>query len=64
MLLQGQRILITGASRGIGRGTAIECAKHGADIAINASAPSESVDSLVKEIEDLGRKAVVYIGDV
>lgn len=64
MLLQGQRILITGGSRGIGRGTAIECAKHGADIAINASAPSESVDSLVKEIEGLGRKAVVYIGDV
>lgn len=64
MLLQGQRILITGGSRGIGRGAAIECAKHGADIAINASAPSESVDSLVKEIEGLGRKAVVYIGDV
>ena len=64
MLLQGQRILITGGSRGIGRGAAIECAKHGADIAINASAPSESVDSLVKEIEALGRKAVVSIGDV
>jgi L-rhamnose 1-dehydrogenase len=64
MLLQGQRILITGASRGIGRGAAIECAKHGADIGINASAPSDSVDSLVKEIEGLGRRAVVYIGDV
>jgi len=64
MLLQGQRILITGASRGIGRGTAIECAKHGANIAINASAESESVDSLVKEIDALGRKAVVSIGDV
>jgi L-rhamnose 1-dehydrogenase len=64
MLLQGQRILITGASRGIGRGAAIECAKHGADIGINASATSESVDSLVKEIEGLGRKAIVYIGDV
>ena len=64
MLLQGQRILITGGSRGIGRGAAIECAKQGADIAINASAPSDSVDSLVKEIEALGRKAVVSIGDV
>ena len=64
MLLQGQRILITGASRGIGRGTAIECAKHGADIGINAHAESDSVDSLVKEIETLGRKAIVYVGDV
>ena len=64
MLLQGQRILITGASRGIGRSTAIECARHGADIGINAHAESESVDSLVKEIETLGRRAIVYVGDV
>ncbi len=64
MLLTGKRILITGASRGIGRGAAISCAQHGADIGINASAPSEHVDSLVKEIEALGRRASVFIGDV
>ena len=35
MLLAGKTVLITGASRGIGRGTAIECARHGADVALN-----------------------------
>ncbi len=64
MLLQGQRILITGASRGIGRATAIECAKHGADIGLNVFKDPEATASLVKEIEALGRKAVVFDGDV
>lgn len=64
MLLKGKRILITGASRGIGRGAAISCAQQGADIGINALAPSEHVEALVKEVEALGRKASVFIGDV
>lgn len=64
MLLQGQRVLITGASRGIGRATAIECAKHGADIGLNVFKDPEATASLVKEIEALGRKASVFDGDV
>ncbi len=64
MLLEGQKILITGASRGIGRGIALACARHGADIGINASAESESVESLVAELKALGRKSSVYVGDV
>lgn len=36
MLLSNQRVLVTGASRGIGRATALECARHGADIGLNA----------------------------
>jgi len=64
MLLQGQRILITGASRGIGRATAVECARHGADIGLNVFKDPEATASLVAEIEALGRKAVVFDGDV
>ncbi len=64
MLLQGQRVLITGASRGIGRATALECAKHGADVALNVFKDPEATASLVAEIEALGRKAVVFDGDV
>ena len=64
MLLQGQRILITGASRGIGRATAVECAKHGADIGLNVFKDPEATATLVAEIEALGRKAVVFDGDV
>jgi L-rhamnose 1-dehydrogenase len=64
MLLKGQRVLITGASRGIGRATAIECARHGADVGLNVFNDPEATASLVKEIEALGRKAVVFNGDV
>ena len=64
MLLQGQRVLITGASRGIGRATAIECARHGADVALNVFNDDEATASLVREIESLGRKAVAFDGDV
>lgn len=64
MLLQGQRVLVTGASRGIGRATALECAKHGADVGLNVFNDAEATKSLVAEIEALGRKAVVFDGDV
>ncbi|HWU49636.1 MAG TPA: SDR family NAD(P)-dependent oxidoreductase [Asticcacaulis sp.] len=64
MLLEGHRILITGASRGIGRATAIECARHGADIAVNVFKDPEATATLVKEIETLGREIVVFDADV
>ncbi len=64
MLLAGQRVLITGASRGIGRATAIECARHGADIGVNVFKDPEATQTLVAEIEALGRKVVVFDGDV
>ena len=64
MLLDGQRVAITGASRGIGRATAIECARHGADVALNVFKDDAMAASLVAEIEAFGRKAVVFDGDV
>ena len=35
MLLEGKVVLVTGASAGIGRATAIRAAREGADVAIN-----------------------------
>ena len=64
MLLDGQRVAITGASRGIGRAIAIECARHGADIALNVFKDDAMAASLVAEIEAFGRKAVVFDSDV
>ena len=64
MLLQGKTVLVTGASRGIGRATAIECARQGADVAINHWADEANARSAVEEIEALGRRAIAFEGDV
>lgn len=64
MLLAGQKLLVTGASRGIGRATALMCARQGADIGINVFKDADATASLVAEIEAMGRKVAVFDGDV
>lgn len=63
MLLQGKRILITGATHGIGRATALTCAAQGADIGIN-DYRADGAASLIQEIQTLGRRAFFFEGDV
>lgn len=49
MSLEGKTILITGASSGIGKATAIECAKLGASLVIvgrNAERLQQTLESL------------------
>ena len=70
MLLKGKRAIVTGGSRGIGRGISVELAKHGADIIINFHAfdakgeTPVAVKKLVNEIEGMGRKAIAVQGDI
>jgi L-rhamnose 1-dehydrogenase len=64
MLLENKVLLVTGGSSGIGRATAIEAARHGADVAINYLGHDEGARSAVAEIEALGRKAIAIEGDV
>ena len=64
MTLNGRKILITGASRGIGRGCAVEMARAGADIAINYSTRFDDAEAVANEIRDLGRDALVVKADV
>lgn len=64
MLLAGKTVLITGASRGIGRGTAIECARHGADLALNWFRDREGIEETLAAVRALGRKAIAVEGDV
>jgi len=62
MLLEGRVVIITGASRGIGRAVALGCAREGADVVVNyLSGPGAEV---VEEIRALGRRAVPAQGDV
>ncbi|QDU26339.1 Glucose 1-dehydrogenase [Anatilimnocola aggregata] len=63
MNLLGRKALVTGAARGIGRGCALELARAGADVAINDRAASAEAESLVAEIQALGRHAALIDGD-
>lgn len=64
MDLTKQKILVTGGSRGIGRGCALELARAGADVAVNYRSSSQSAESIAEEIRSLGRNALVLQGDV
>jgi L-rhamnose 1-dehydrogenase len=64
MLLQGKNVLITGASRGIGRGTAIECARQGADLALNWYQDPEGIEETMAAVRALGRRVIAVEGDV
>jgi 3-oxoacyl-[acyl-carrier protein] reductase len=62
--LEGKRALVTGGSRGIGRGIALAFAEAGADVAIGYRRDSASADSAVKEIEAHGRRGAAFAADV
>ncbi|WP_433909712.1 SDR family NAD(P)-dependent oxidoreductase [Sphingomonas yabuuchiae] len=64
MLLEGKKVLVTGASAGIGRAAAIGAARHGADVAINYAGNDAAAAEVVREIEALGRRALAIKGDV
>lgn len=62
-LLQGKTAIITGASRGIGKGIAEVFAQHGANVAFTYSSSAESALTLEKELNTLGVKAKAYKSD-
>ncbi len=64
MQVTDHNILVTGSSRGIGRGCAMELAKAGANIAINYRSHPEEAEAVADEIRSMGRKALVLQADV
>ena len=64
MLLENKVVLVTGASRGIGRATAVEAARQGANVAINTFRDADAAAEVVAEVEKLGRRAIAVDGDV
>jgi glucose 1-dehydrogenase len=62
--LTGQVALVTGASGGIGRATALALAQSGADVAINYLTLPEAAEELARQVRALGRKALLLPVDV
>jgi NAD(P)-dependent dehydrogenase (short-subunit alcohol dehydrogenase family) len=59
--------IITGGSRGIGRNTAVNLARRGVDIIFTYYSNQAEAESLVREVETMGRKVAAYrldTGDV
>ncbi|MEJ7692212.1 3-ketoacyl-ACP reductase [Daejeonella sp.] len=55
---------ITGGSRGIGYGIAVELAKAGFDLAINGIRSEEAVEPVIQELRTLGARVVYCQGDI
>jgi 3-oxoacyl-[acyl-carrier protein] reductase len=64
MRLQGQVAIVTGGSRGIGRGIVLAFAKEGAKVAVVYKGSQEAAESLVKEVEAGGGVAKAFQCDV
>ena len=56
--------LITGASRGIGKGCALEMARAGADVVINYFQHRDDAETVADQVQAMGRQALVVQGDV
>ncbi|MGG5505867.1 MULTISPECIES: 3-oxoacyl-[acyl-carrier-protein] reductase [unclassified Myroides] len=59
-LLEGKIAIITGATRGIGRGVALAFAEQGANVAFTYSSSVQAADELVGELVALGVQAKGY----
>lgn len=63
-LMENRIVVITGGSRGLGRNTAVNLARRGVDVILTYRANQTEAESLIREIEKLGRKAAAFQLDV
>ena len=61
--LGGRVAIVTGSGRGIGRATALELARLGADVVV-AELDADGAERTAKEVRGLGRKALTLPTDV
>ena len=62
--LDGKAALVTGASKGVGRGIALALARAGCDVAVNYHSDEAGAQAAVAEIQALGRRAISVAGHV
>ncbi len=61
---EGKVALITGASRGIGRGIALCLADEGADVLVNYRSHAEEAQQVAEAVTSMGRRALAWQADV
>ena len=64
MKITGKTALVTGASRGIGRATALKLAAEGVDVAVHYRAQSAKADEVCEQIRAAGRRAISVQAEV
>jgi 3-oxoacyl-[acyl-carrier protein] reductase len=62
--LKGKTALVTGSSRGIGRGCALVLARYGCNVVINYVESAEKAREVAREIKGLGSESLVVKADV
>jgi glucose 1-dehydrogenase len=62
--LLGRKALVTGSSKGIGRGIALRLAEEGADVVINYNSDPRGAEEVMADIQALGRRSAIVKGDL
>jgi glucose 1-dehydrogenase len=57
--LLGRKALVTGSSKGIGRGIAIRLAQEGADVVINYNSDPRGAEEALAQVQALGRRGAI-----
>ena len=61
--LLGRKVLVTGSSKGIGRGVSLRLAQEGADVAINYNSDSKGAEEALADVHATGRRGVAIQGN-
>jgi glucose 1-dehydrogenase/3-oxoacyl-[acyl-carrier protein] reductase len=64
MQLEGKRVIVTGASRGIGRAIATAMAKEGAAVLVNYVSHGTEAQEVLRELQALGARVALFQADV
>ncbi len=63
-ILEGKKAVVTGSSRGIGKGCAVTLAQCGADVVVNYVQSPKKAEDTVAKIKDLGRESFAVKADI
>jgi glucose 1-dehydrogenase len=62
-VLEGQKALVTGASKGLGAGVAVALARAGADVLVNYLTDRKGAEATAGQVRAAGREATVFKAD-